>query len=156
MKNNPTPRTGTHGPMRKDATSVENVDRKVSKESGRELYRLRQQMVEPVFGQIKEPRGIRRFMRRGKSAADSEWKLIAGSHNLLKLYRRALSAPATVPYSRNGGRRSQLNGLLEPRGSSTRRLHRCPRRDQHAETLDQWLANRPIAGFMQHARTRVF
>ena len=39
-------------------------------------------------------------MRRGKAAAESEWKLIAGTHNLLKLYRRALSDAASVPFSR--------------------------------------------------------
>lgn len=100
MKNNPTPRTGTRGPLRANATSVEKMDRKVSKKAGQELYRRRQQMVEPVFGQIKEPRGIRRFMRRGKAAADSEWKLIAGTHNLLKLYRRALADPTKASFSR--------------------------------------------------------
>ena len=39
-------------------------------------------------------------MRRGKTAADSEWKLIAGTHNLLKLYRRVLIDPSVAPYSR--------------------------------------------------------
>lgn len=100
MKNNPTPRTGTRGPLRANATSMEKMDRKVSTKTGRELYRRRQQMVEPVFRQIKEPRGIRRFMRRGKAAADSEWKLIAGTHNLLKLYRRALADPTKASFSR--------------------------------------------------------
>jgi transposase len=61
MKNNPTPRTGKRGPLHKHATSVDRMDRKVSNKAGRELYRRRQQMVEPVFGQIKEPRQIRRF-----------------------------------------------------------------------------------------------
>jgi len=48
----------------------------------------------------KDARGIRSFMRRGKPAPDSEWKLICGTHNLLKLYRRALAKPDTVPFSR--------------------------------------------------------
>ena len=43
-------------------------------------------MIEPVFGQIKENRGIRRFQRRGFQAGASEWQLIAATHNLRKLY----------------------------------------------------------------------
>lgn len=100
MRNNPTPRTGRRGPLRADATAVDRMDRKVSNKAGRELYRRRQHIVEPVFGQIKDPRGIRRFMRRGKAAVESEWKLIAGTHNLLKLYRRTLTDPSLAPYGR--------------------------------------------------------
>ncbi|MDA8398992.1 MAG: hypothetical protein M0008_02925 [Actinomycetota bacterium] len=56
--------------------------------------------MEPVLGQIKDGRHIRGFMRRGKAAAASEWKLICGTHNLLKLYRRALGDAGAAPYSR--------------------------------------------------------
>jgi len=76
------------------------VDRKVSVKKGRAVYRLRQQIIEPVFGQTKDARGIRGFLRRGKAAADSEWKLICGTHNLLKLYRRALTTVGVALYSR--------------------------------------------------------
>jgi transposase len=100
MTNNPTPRTGRRGPLRADATLVDRMDRKVSVKKGKAIYRLRQQIIEPVFGQIKDARGIRGFMRRGKAAADSEWKLICGTHNLLKLYRRALANASAAPYSR--------------------------------------------------------
>ncbi|MDA8038795.1 MAG: transposase [Actinomycetota bacterium] len=99
MKNNPAPRTGRRGPLRKDATLVEQMDRKVSKKAGRALYRRRQQLIEPVFGQIKDARGIRSFMRRGRAACDSEWKLICGTHNLSKLYRRARAEPSLTPFS---------------------------------------------------------
>ena len=102
MKNNPTPRTGRRGPLKKDATLVDRMDRKVSTKKGNALYRRRQQIIEPVFGQIKHARGIRGFSRRGKAAADSEWKLICGTHNLLKLYRRVLVDPPAAPYSRIG------------------------------------------------------
>jgi transposase len=100
MKKNPTRRTGRRGPLKKDATLVDKMDRKVSNKNGRALYRRRQAIIEPVFGQIKGARQIRSFMRRGKQAADSEWKLICGTHNLLKIYRRALAKPGTVPFSR--------------------------------------------------------
>jgi transposase len=100
MKNNPRPRTGRRGPLKKDATLVDKMDRKVSNKAGRALYRRRQQLIEPVFGQIKDARGIRGFMRRGKAACESEWKLICGTHNLLKLYRRACVDPSAAPFSR--------------------------------------------------------
>ena len=50
-------------------------------------YRRRQQIVEPVFANTKTIRRAERFMRRGLSACESEWQLIAATHNLLKLWR---------------------------------------------------------------------
>src|SRR3954452_19301751 len=55
-----------------------------------ELYRQRQVMIEPVFADTKFNRGIDRFLRRGRSAARSEWRLITASGNLLKLHRHQL------------------------------------------------------------------
>jgi len=48
-------------------------------------YRLRKHTVEPVFGQLKEARGFRRFLRRGKENVAGEWSLLCIAHNLLKL-----------------------------------------------------------------------
>jgi transposase len=53
---------------------------------GKRRYRRRAQIVEPVFARIRHHRGITRFMRRGLAAVDAEWKLIAATHNLLKLH----------------------------------------------------------------------
>ena len=50
-------------------------------------YRRRQQMVEPIFAQTKSLRRSDRFLRRGLTACESEWQLIATTHNLLKLWR---------------------------------------------------------------------
>jgi hypothetical protein len=61
-------------------------------EQGGTLYKQRQWMVEPVFAQIKTNRRINRFKRRGLAAARSEWRLIAATHNLLKLHRHTLQA----------------------------------------------------------------
>jgi transposase len=62
---------------------------------GRALYRQRQITIEPVFGQIKFNRMIRRFQRRGRAACRSEWRLIAATHNLLKLHHhRHAATPA--------------------------------------------------------------
>jgi transposase len=60
-------------------------------------YRLRKQVVEPVFGQIKQARGLRQFLRRGLVAVQSEWSLICTVHNLLKLAAaRRLPQPQMV------------------------------------------------------------
>jgi transposase len=69
--------------------------RVMATDAGGALYSKRQCMVEPVFAQIKTNRRIDRFKRRGRAAARSEWRLIAATHNLLKLHRHQLAA-ATV------------------------------------------------------------
>jgi hypothetical protein len=51
----------------------------------RSLCRLRKQIVEPVFGQIKHARGFRQFLLRGLTKVQGEWSLICTVHNLLKL-----------------------------------------------------------------------
>jgi hypothetical protein len=61
---------------------------------GRALYRRRQATIEPVFGQLKFNRQITRFQRRGRAACRSEWRLIAATHNLLKLHRHQIAAAA--------------------------------------------------------------
>ena len=58
---------------------------------GRPHYKKRHTMIEPVFGQIKFNRKIDRFLRRGRSAARSEWRLAAATHNLMKLHRHQLT-----------------------------------------------------------------
>jgi len=59
------------------------------------LYRKRQAMIEPVFADTKFNRRLDRFLRRGRSACRSEWRLMTATHNLLKLYRHQ-NAPATA------------------------------------------------------------
>ena len=54
---------------------------------GRELYKRRAQQIEPIFGNTKHNRGFTRFARRGRSAARTEWRLIATTHNLVKLHQ---------------------------------------------------------------------
>ena len=48
-------------------------------------YRLRKQIVEPVFGQIKQARGFRQFLLRGVENVRAEWAMICTAHNLVKL-----------------------------------------------------------------------
>jgi hypothetical protein len=75
------------GPIPQGLTAKERMERRLLISRGRRLYKMRSWMVEPVFGQIKEGQGFQRFSRRGKKAAQSEWKFQAASHNLLKLWR---------------------------------------------------------------------
>jgi hypothetical protein len=58
---------------------------------GSGLYSRRQGMVEPVFADIKQNRRAGRFKRRGRAAVRSEWRLIAATHNLLKLHRHTVA-----------------------------------------------------------------
>jgi transposase len=75
------------------ASAAQRMRHKLSSVESRELYKRRKAIVEPVFGQIKEARGFRRFLLRGLQAARAEFDLIALTHNLLKLFRshRALA-----------------------------------------------------------------
>lgn len=62
-------------------------ERKLRTKRGWELYQQQGWIVEAVFAHAKHERRCDRFMRRGHKAAQSEWRLIAAAHNLLKLWR---------------------------------------------------------------------
>ena len=63
--------------------------------AGGEVYAQRQRMIEPIFADTKFNRRADRFLRRGRAAARSEWRLITATGNLLKLWRHA-NAPAVA------------------------------------------------------------
>ena len=65
----------------------EQMRHKLQTPDGQAVYKLRKAIVEPVFGQIKEARGFRRFSFRGLAPVAAEWVLICLTHNLLKLFR---------------------------------------------------------------------
>lgn len=67
----------------------EAMARKLATKSGAATYSRRKVIVEPVFGQVKEARGFRRFLLRGLTKVRGEWSLIALTHNLLKLHAYA-------------------------------------------------------------------
>jgi transposase len=70
-----------------EASPQEVMRHKLRTEAGRTVYKMRKAIVEPVFGQIKEQRGFRRFSLRGKDNVSREWKLVCAVSNLLKLFR---------------------------------------------------------------------
>jgi hypothetical protein len=77
-----------HGEAPADAGTVIGAMRaKLQTAAGHAVYALRKAIVEPVFGQIKGPRGFRRFSFRGLAKVQAEWQLICLTHNLLKLFR---------------------------------------------------------------------
>jgi transposase len=97
-------KTGRTGKPRKDGKpSASRSDglratmfAKLASDAGKACYAKRKQTVEPVFGQLKEQQGARRFTRRGLAACDAEWKLLCGTHNLLKLWRHMRHRPAST------------------------------------------------------------
>ncbi len=78
------------GPLPTTATVVDRMTRKLQTKAGASVYARRKAMVEPVFGQIKEARGFRRFLLRGYEKVQAEWALVCTTHNILKLYRLCL------------------------------------------------------------------
>jgi transposase len=74
-------------PRPESSSAREKMKQRLQTEAGRDLYKMRKAIVEPVFGQIKAARGIRSLLLRGFAKAGAEWKLICATHNLLKLFR---------------------------------------------------------------------
>jgi transposase len=70
-----------------DMTPKDRMRRKLATKMGQEIYSKRKSTVEPVFGQIKQARGLRQFSLRGYENVSAEWQIWCLSHNLLKLYR---------------------------------------------------------------------
>ncbi|MGH7173624.1 MAG: IS1182 family transposase [Gemmataceae bacterium] len=69
----------------KPGSLVARMSTKLKRGGHRSRYRLRKQVVEPVFGQIKQARGFRQFLLRGIEKVTAEWALICTVHNLRKL-----------------------------------------------------------------------
>ena len=86
----PSPR----GRIPKNATTKERMARKVRTKKGRRIYSKRKHIVEPVFGQIKEARGFRRFSLRGLENVTCEWDIVCLTHNILKLFRSGFQVQA--------------------------------------------------------------
>jgi len=77
----------TPAPPGADGTVLGAMRARLQTAAGQAIYALRKAIVEPVFGQIKDGRGFRRFSFRGFIKVQAEWALICLTHNLLKLFR---------------------------------------------------------------------
>ena len=69
----------------KEGSRLAAMAQKIAGQGYDSPYRLRKQTVEPVFGQIKQARGLRQFLLRGLDKVKQEWVLVCTAHNLLKL-----------------------------------------------------------------------
>ena len=85
---------GDDAPLSAKPTLIEQMREKLKTAHGHAVYKMRKAIVEPVFGQIKEVRGFRRFSLRGKEKVAAEWQLICLTHNLLKLFRATVCVQA--------------------------------------------------------------
>jgi transposase len=74
------------GRMPKGATKVDRMKQKLKTKVGKAVYAARKCVVEPVFGQIKQARGFRQFLLRGKEKVKGEWALLCLTHNILRLH----------------------------------------------------------------------
>ncbi len=81
------PPAGAEAASADEATAKAEMRAKLRTECGRAAYAKRKQTVEPVFGQIKERRGLRRFLLRGLAKVTGEWTLWCLTHNLAKIAR---------------------------------------------------------------------
>ena len=66
---------------------ADRMRRKLQTKIGHAIYAKRKEIVEPVFGQIKQARGFRQFLLRGMEKVKGEWTLICTTHNILKLWK---------------------------------------------------------------------
>ncbi len=74
------------GPLPRGATAVDRMKRKLQTKVGKAIYAGRKCVVEPVFGQIKQARGFRQFLLRGREKVKGEWALLCLTHNILRLH----------------------------------------------------------------------
>lgn len=85
--------TAPKGRMPDNLSVADRMRRKLQTKKGHAVYARRKEIVEPVFGQIKQGRGFRQFLLRGADKVRSEWLLICMTHNLIKLWRAVGAAP---------------------------------------------------------------
>jgi transposase len=78
-----------------NTTARQKMAWRLSTPEGRNLYKKRGATVEPVNGHLKDQRGLRRFSRRGKTAARAELALAALATNLMRWYTTT-TAPTTA------------------------------------------------------------
>jgi transposase len=93
-------------------STKEKMRHRVSTAEGRDAYRLRKGIVEPVFGQIKGSAGnpgYLGFLRRGLPKVTQEWSWVCATHNFLKYIRfqAAQKAPPAPPKQKRSSRRGQ-------------------------------------------------
>ena len=75
-----------HGDPPAEATAREQMSHRLRTPEGAALYKHRAATVEPVNAHLKDRRSLRRFSRRGLTAARSELRFTAAVTNLLRIH----------------------------------------------------------------------
>lgn len=83
-----------------EATTKEQMAHKLKTPEGAEIYKLRKQTVEPVFGIIKHCMRFRQFLMRGKEKVSGEWNLVCTAYNLKRTFN-LIQAQAAEAVSKN-------------------------------------------------------
>lgn len=83
-------------PLPEQATTKERMAHRLKTDDGAQLYGLRKQTVEPVFGIIKQVLGFRQFLMRGKDKVAIEWGLVCTAYNLKRIFSLKMQTQATA------------------------------------------------------------
>ena len=73
-------------PAPQGPTPLEAMAHRLATPAGRQLYALRKQTPEPVFGIIKSVMGFRQFSLRGLAKAKGEWHLVTLAWNVRRMF----------------------------------------------------------------------
>lgn len=93
QKHGEKPPPAPRGRIPADLPLIDRMRRRLKTKRGRERYALRKEVVEPVFGQLKEVEGLRRMSMRGLKSAQGEFGFACAVHNFLKVFRAGRHAP---------------------------------------------------------------
>ena len=69
----------------------DRMERKLLTKRGKAIYKMRSCTIEPAFGQIKDSRGLNKFLLRGLNKVNGEWNLMCITHNILKLWKKTVA-----------------------------------------------------------------
>ena len=73
-------------PPPENPTPLEAMTHRLATPEGRQLYALRKQTPEPVFGIIKSAMGFRQFSLRGLDKVTGEWNLVTLAWNIKRMF----------------------------------------------------------------------
>jgi transposase len=79
----------------------QEMNKKMEQESSKAIYKKRKEIVEPVFGQIKNS-GFRGFSMRGYAKVKGEFSLVCAVHNIKKLVKALSKGVVCLPLVRKG------------------------------------------------------
>ncbi len=123
-----------HGSLLSEATLARlEMEHRLAQPANRDRYRQRGWLVEGSFAHVKTHRNSGRFLRRGLTACDAEWKLINLAGNLLKLHRRPDPTPGsdTEPQSETVSNARQDRNTPNPIPCTRRDITTRPIRRPH-------------------------